>query len=64
MKEKLESVGIITCGFYFLENARLNRHPHIAPKAFDDFGTIDEKAVKGESLSHQARYASPLPMLF
>jgi hypothetical protein len=53
LKEKLQPVGVITCEFYFLNNPQ--RHPeiHFAQKGLEKLGTVDEKAVKGESLSHQ-----------
>ncbi|KAF1830661.1 hypothetical protein BDW02DRAFT_601471 [Decorospora gaudefroyi] len=54
LKKKLESVGIITCEFYFLENLRCSPRFRSLRKELERLETVNEKAIKGESLSHQA----------
>lgn len=60
IKKKLEPMGTITCGFYFLEDAQRNQHLRVAHKEIEELGTVSEKATKGDALSHQAMYASTL----
>jgi hypothetical protein len=54
LKKKLEPVGIITCNFYFLDNAQRNPEIHFAQQELEKLDTVNEKLVKGDSLSHQA----------
>jgi hypothetical protein len=53
---KLQHIGIITCEFYFLENARHNPNTGFLHKELEKLDKVNEKAIKGESLSHQAVY--------
>ena len=55
LKKKLRSVGIITCEFYFLHTPQRSSMVEFpAKEVLEKFGTVDEKCVKGEALSHQA----------
>ncbi|RAR02987.1 hypothetical protein DDE83_008388 [Stemphylium lycopersici] len=55
LKRRLEPIGIITCEFYFLENAQKSpERRSIEGKKLEVLDGVDEKAVKGEALSHQA----------
>ncbi|KAF1937305.1 hypothetical protein EJ02DRAFT_458833, partial [Clathrospora elynae] len=54
LKKKLQPVGIITCELYFLDNAQRNQQIRFARKELEKLETVNEKAIKGESLSHQA----------
>lgn len=55
LKKRLEPIGIITCEFYFLENAQKNPERRcVDGKKLEVVDGVDEKAVKGEALSHQA----------
>ncbi|KAF2710613.1 hypothetical protein K504DRAFT_454880 [Pleomassaria siparia CBS 279.74] len=52
-KESLELMGTITLSCYFLKNAKKNE-TFISPrKVIDNLGEVPERAVKGETLSHQ-----------
>ncbi|KAH3970147.1 hypothetical protein HBI25_050640 [Parastagonospora nodorum] len=53
-KTKLQTVGIITCGFYFLNNPKHNTNLLGVHKKLDVLPPISEKSIKGEALSHQA----------
>jgi hypothetical protein len=54
LKKKLQPVGIITCEFYFLNNPQRNPEMHFAQRELEKLEMVNEKAIKGESLSHQA----------
>ncbi|KAI4685193.1 hypothetical protein J4E81_009006 [Alternaria sp. BMP 2799] len=54
LQSKLQPIGIITCEFYFLDNARRNPKMVFVQKELEKLDTVNEKAIKGESLSHQA----------
>ncbi|KAH7389621.1 hypothetical protein DE146DRAFT_738910 [Phaeosphaeria sp. MPI-PUGE-AT-0046c] len=54
LKAKLQSVGIITCGFYFLDSPQPSYRHHKARHGVEVSPPIDEKALKGDALSHQA----------
>ncbi|KAI5379955.1 hypothetical protein J4E82_001502 [Alternaria postmessia] len=54
LKKKIQLVGIITCEFYFLNNARRSAKTKFVHKELEKLDTVNEKAIKGESLSHQA----------
>ncbi|CAN9270990.1 unnamed protein product [Alternaria alternata] len=54
VKKKMRLVGIITCEFYFLNNARRSAKTNFVHKELEKLDTVNEKAIKGESLSHQA----------
>jgi hypothetical protein len=54
VKEALKDTSIISCSFYFLDNPKPNRRLRGARKAMNELPTVDEKAVKGDALSHQA----------
>jgi hypothetical protein len=56
LRDKLQPIGIITCEFYFLNNTRRNQKVAFVHKELEKLGTVNEKAIKGESLSHQAVY--------
>jgi len=56
MQSKLQPIGIITCEFYFLDNARRNPKMVFVQKELEKLDMVNEKAIKGESLSHQAVY--------
>jgi hypothetical protein len=56
LKKKLQPVGIITCELYFLNNPQRNPEIHFAQKELEKLETVNEKAIKGESLSHHAVY--------
>ncbi|KAF2117494.1 hypothetical protein BDV96DRAFT_685220 [Lophiotrema nucula] len=55
----LDSVGTIELSFWFCENASRNVVPKIPPKKLNHLGVVPEKAVKGESISHQACLGQP-----
>ena len=54
LKETLKSVGIISCGFYFLDSANRSKSTHKPRRGMETLPPIDEKALKGDALSHQA----------
>lgn len=56
LKKRLDTTGIITCQFHFLENLQRNRNRdlHVEQKDIEEIGTMSEEAVKGDALSHQA----------
>lgn len=54
LQKKIRLVGIITCEFYFLNNARRSPRTNFVHKELEKLDTVNEKAIKGESLSHQA----------
>lgn len=54
LHHKLQPVGIITCEFYFLNNARRSSRTGFVHKELEKLGTVNEKDIKGDSLSHQA----------
>ncbi|OWY48808.1 hypothetical protein AALT_g8180 [Alternaria alternata] len=54
LQKKIQLVGIITCEFYFLNNARRSAKTKFVHKELEKLDTVNEKAIKGESLSHQA----------
>lgn len=54
LKQKLQSVGIITCEFYFLDNPTRNKNLRGMRKDIETLPPISEKAIKGDALSHQA----------
>ena len=54
LQKKIRLVGIITCEFYFLNNARRSAKTKFVHRELEKLDTVNEKAIKGESLSHQA----------
>jgi hypothetical protein len=54
LEATLKHIGIITCGFHFLNNPQHNPHLHSAHKELEKLPTVSEKAIKGDALSHQA----------
>ncbi|RYN76430.1 hypothetical protein AA0117_g5479 [Alternaria alternata] len=54
LQKKIQLIGIITCEFYFLNNARRSAKTKCVHKELEKLDTVNEKAIKGESLSHQA----------
>ncbi|KAG9190577.1 hypothetical protein G6011_08665 [Alternaria panax] len=54
LQNKLQPIGIITCELYFLNNAKRNLNASFEHKELEKLDAINEKAIKGESLSHQA----------
>ncbi|RYN23470.1 hypothetical protein AA0112_g9379 [Alternaria arborescens] len=54
LQKKIRLVGIITCEFYFLNNARRSPRIEFVHQELEKLDTVNEKAIKGESLSHQA----------
>ncbi|KAF1921827.1 hypothetical protein BDU57DRAFT_563962 [Ampelomyces quisqualis] len=61
LKAKLERVGVITCGFYFLENSRRSRCFLDARKEMEVLPPVSEKVVKGDALSHQTTLGATEP---
>jgi len=62
LKETLDLMGTITLKFYYLENAHKNENFHLPRRMVDGIGTVSEKAVKGQALSHQMRYSITFPL--
>ncbi|KAL1797329.1 hypothetical protein ACET3X_003935 [Alternaria dauci] len=54
LQNKIRPIGIITCEFYFLNDVKRNPKTSFAHKELEKLHTVNEKAIKGESLSHQA----------
>ncbi|CAN9282483.1 unnamed protein product [Alternaria alternata] len=54
LQKKMRLVGIITCEFYFLNNAKRSPRTNFVHQELEKLDTVNEKAIKGESLSHQA----------
>ncbi|OAK95675.1 hypothetical protein IQ06DRAFT_329081 [Phaeosphaeriaceae sp. SRC1lsM3a] len=54
LKARLKPVGIISCGFYFLNDPQRSEGHHNARQGIEELPSIDEKALKGDALSHQA----------
>lgn len=52
--DRLDSVGLITCSFYFLEKPSRKSDVEVSRKTLPQLGPVSEKDVKGEALSHQA----------
>jgi hypothetical protein len=63
IKAKVKSVGVIACGFHFLENPRRNRCFLSSRKRMGVLPPVSEKDVKGEALSHQTTYVFDKPDL-
>ncbi|CAG5182045.1 uncharacterized protein ALTATR162_LOCUS9964 [Alternaria atra] len=53
LQNKLQPVGTITCEFYFLDNARRSPKTSFVHEELEKLDTVNEKAIKGDSLSHQ-----------
>lgn len=47
-------MGIISVGFYFLDAPQRNYSPQKPGRCMEALPPIDEKALKGDALSHQA----------
>jgi hypothetical protein len=58
IKEALKDTGTISCSFYFLNDPKPNHKLRGARKSMEELPTVDEKAVKGDALSHQATYVA------
>jgi hypothetical protein len=56
LQNKLQPVGTITCEFYFLDNARRSPKTSFVHEELEKLDTVNEKAIKGDSLSHQVMY--------
>jgi hypothetical protein len=56
LQNKLNPIGIITCEFYFLNNAQRSSRTGFVHKELEKLDTLNEKDIKGDLLSHQAVY--------
>ncbi|KAF2740601.1 hypothetical protein EJ04DRAFT_597545 [Polyplosphaeria fusca] len=59
VKHAVDHVGTIELSFFFLENARRNKPLPTERKALLQIEKLSEKAVKGESMSHQTCLQPP-----
>ncbi|KAH9876224.1 hypothetical protein J1614_004103 [Plenodomus biglobosus] len=53
LAQKRQSIGVITCRFYFLKSLKRNHHARSMRKGTENRSEVSGKAVKGEALSHQ-----------